>query len=418
MSGCLSLVAVLALGAGEAVEAQQVADGLTVVVATLPAASTVSVQWVIRAGADDEQSSRLGLAHLVEHLVFRGEVARREKEKLVALGTPFNARTQADETVYELTATVENFEAAFGAFTRLLTDPKPMPQAIRSELGVVAQESEFRRSLKAGALERAVFGDPVVQGTSQALSRVSASDVNAFLERFYGPANSVLVVAGPVTLKTVLEVYDAQSRWPPVPSAHVPQPPKPVEGRIRVSLSNHESGLVLGALGFPASEFRACEEYAATLHSAVLTALPDNDRTVFSSWCTPMRGWAFAGLYGTTWEAPTGPIAEVVVAALEHRDRKLKPAEATTIQRRLAARHLERLSSAQDVATKLSLMAPYFDGEQLVTFGRGLLTAPGALTQAGAQGVGEVIVLLDGPFPDALIKQERAPKGAPPPRPR
>ncbi len=44
MSGCLSLVAVLALGAGEAVEAQQVADGLTVVVATLPAASTVSVQ--------------------------------------------------------------------------------------------------------------------------------------------------------------------------------------------------------------------------------------------------------------------------------------------------------------------------------------------------------------------------------------
>lgn len=402
MSCALLLMAVLA---ADPVQSARLVDGSRLVVVTRAEAQMVSVQWVIHAGADDEANARPGLAHLLEHMVFRGATAEVERARLARLGATTNARTMSDQTVFELDTTPAAFKEGFESFVRMLTNPDLLASAMTSELGVVMHEHQLRRAGRGGSFERAVFSDSVVGGTEETLPKISRSDLLSFLERFYVPANSTVVVVGPVTLDAVREVIDAESRWPPSLSLAPLRAVTPVPPRVRVSLSSSPSGLAMVGAAFPSSDLPGCERYAAALHLAIVRALSLDDRTVLSSRCEVLRGSAFAFVAGDTMSDPVLPVVETMVGIVQKGLKAPNPKDLQLIQRRLAAQYAERQASPRLLATQLASLSPYLSTEDLVAVASTALTSPQLTAAQLTQTLGSVtdpIVIIDGPFPASM----------------
>jgi hypothetical protein len=403
-----AVLTLCALAALPSVAHEQLTDGTTLVVITQPDAPEVSVRWAIRAGADDEPPSRAGLAHLVEHLVFRSPSADKLRGVIAAQQGHLNATTTAVATSFDLDLPRESFEKGFGALVQLVTTIDTSPLVIASEVGVVHHENELRRRSRGGTLERAVFGDPVVNGTETTLGRTSRTDVVAFLERFYRAGRTTLIVVGNVTLETVKQVVEAESRWPPAPVAEL-KPVPSAGGRVRVSISDFAYGDAVVAERFSLDDFDACRLHAAARHLAALRTL-SLSRTTVSSDCYVVNGWAFSLLQAFSLDER----AETVV------DRLLTPPKGPTaptpkdlaiIERRLRARAEAMASSPATLAAALVTLTPFLAPQELGAHAARLARVPlvtsTSLAEAKAKAQGEAIIILDGPFPDRLTRAEK-----------
>ncbi len=404
-----SLLTLCALAALPSVAHEQLADGTTLVVITQPDAPEVSVRWAIRAGADDEPPSRAGLAHLVEHLVFRSPSADKLRAVIAAQQGHLNATTTAVATSFDLDLPRASFEKGFGALVQLVTTIDTSPLVIASEVGVVHHENELRRRARGGTLERAVFGDPVVNGTETTLGRTSRTDVVAFLERFYRAGRTTLIVVGDVTLEVVKQVVEAESRWPPAPVAELkPVPPAP--GRVRASISDFAYGDAVLAERFSLDDFDACRLHAAARHLAALRTLSVS-RTTVSSDCVVVNGWAFSVLQAFSLDErvetvvdrlltpPKGPVAAPTAKDL------------AIIERRLRARAEAMASSPATLAAALVTLTPFVPAEPLgqhaVRLARAPVVTAASLADAKSKAQGEPIIILDGPFPERLTRAEK-----------
>ncbi|MFI4995519.1 MAG: M16 family metallopeptidase [Hyphomicrobiales bacterium] len=247
-----------AKSAGAAQDTEEVsefhlANGLDVVV--IPDHRTPVVTHMIwyRIGSADEPRGRAGIAHFLEHLMFKGTEAHPAGEfsRVVAeLGGEENAFTSNDFTAYfqrvakEHLRTVMAFEAD-RMRGLVLTDA-----VVSSERDVVLEERRMRTdSVPASQLSEAMmaalfvnhpYGAPVI-GWKPEIERLNREDALAFYRRFYAPNNAILVVAGDVTAQEVErlaeETYGKLQGEPGIPKRARPQEPVPVAAR-RVVLAD------------------------------------------------------------------------------------------------------------------------------------------------------------------------------------
>jgi zinc protease len=215
----LGLLAFLAPGhravAAPAVAQFSLRNGMTVVV--IPDHRTPVVTHMIwyRVGAADEPPGKSGIAHFLEHLMFKGTAknpAGRFSRQLAAIGGQENAFTSNDYTGYfqrtsrEHLGTLMEFEA--DRMTGLvLTD-----EIIASERNVILEERNqrienepsARLSEQMGAAQylNHPYHKPTI-GWRHEMETLDRSDALAFYRRFYAPNNAVLVVAGDVTADEV-----------------------------------------------------------------------------------------------------------------------------------------------------------------------------------------------------------------------
>jgi zinc protease len=164
-----------------------------------------------KVGAADESPGKSGIAHFLEHLMFKGTAKHpigRFSQRVSDIGGQENAFTSSDYTGYfqrvprDQLATVMEFEA--DRMTGLvLTDAVVVP-----ELDVVLEEYNQRVANSPGArlsqeMQAALYlnhpyGRPVI-GWRQEIEKLNREDALAFYRRFYTPNNAVVVVAGDVT---------------------------------------------------------------------------------------------------------------------------------------------------------------------------------------------------------------------------
>jgi zinc protease len=188
--------------------------GLRVLHQQSDAAPVVAIQFWVRAGSADEAAHEAGLAHVHEHMLFKGTQHRGTGEiarHIESIGGTINAWTSFDETVYHVVAPSRFFEEAFDVLADALRYSAFDADELTAEL-VVIQE-EIRRGLDqpSRALHRALFersfphhpyGRPVI-GTPETVASFTRDDVVAFYERWYRPSNITLVVVGEVEEATV-----------------------------------------------------------------------------------------------------------------------------------------------------------------------------------------------------------------------
>lgn len=196
----------------------QLANGMDVVVIPDTRAPVVTHMVWYRVGAADEPPRASGIAHFLEHLMFKStkKLAGGEFSKIIArLGGQDNAFTSHDVTAYfqriekSQLPTVMAMEADRMA-NLLLTEKE-----VLTERDVILEErrsrienspsSIFQEQMDAALYYSHPYGTPVI-GWQHEIEALSRKDALSFYEKFYAPNNAILVVSGDVTADKVREL--------------------------------------------------------------------------------------------------------------------------------------------------------------------------------------------------------------------
>ncbi len=214
------------------VEQFKLANGLTVVVkADRRAPTAVHMLWV-RVGSMDEVDGSTGLAHMLEHMMFKGTAELKPGEfsrRVAALGGRENAFTMRDATGYYQQIPAGKLEDVMKLEADRFAHSQWPDNEFLPELEVVKEERRMRtedqpHSLMWEAMNGVVYQAspyrrPIV-GWMSDLDSMTAQDAREFYKRWYVPANAVLVVAGDVDVAQVRRF--AEKYYGTVPSRAVP----------------------------------------------------------------------------------------------------------------------------------------------------------------------------------------------------
>lgn len=180
-----------------------------------------------KAGAADEPRGKSGIAHFMEHLMFKGSqtitgtpIAAGDFSKIIrSLGGQDNAFTGQDYTAYYQSAASEYLETLMQMEAGRMKSFMPHEEEIASERLVILEErsqrtdntpeGKFEENMMAGLYVNHPYGTPII-GWRHEMETLTRQDALDFHTQYYAPNNAILVVAGDVTLEQVKE-YAAQT---------------------------------------------------------------------------------------------------------------------------------------------------------------------------------------------------------------
>ncbi len=207
--------AVTAVTTVEGVSEYRLDNGLTVLLLPDDSKPLVTVNMVYRVGSRHEGAGEGGMAHLLEHLVFKGTPTTRDpKAAFSARGMQWNGTTAFDRTNYFATFSPDgdNLDWYLGWLADSMVNSFISQEDLTSEMTVVRNEFERgenvpQRVLYQGMLGAAYqwhpYGRPVI-GARSDIENVSIARLQRFYRHFYQPDNAVLVVAGNIEPDAVL----------------------------------------------------------------------------------------------------------------------------------------------------------------------------------------------------------------------
>jgi zinc protease len=182
-------------------------NGLRVLLFPDPSKPQVTVNVTYLVGSRHEDYGETGMAHLLEHLVFKGTPDHPDISKqLKDHGAFYNGTTWLDRTNYfeTLTATDENLEWALKMEADRMVNSFISGEDLKSEMTVVRNEFEMGENRPTGVLMKRVmaaayqwhnYGQSTI-GARADLENVPIERLQAFYKEYYQPDNSVLLVAG------------------------------------------------------------------------------------------------------------------------------------------------------------------------------------------------------------------------------
>lgn len=207
---------------------------------------------------DDGLLTRLpdGIAHFLEHKMFAQPDGSDAFDRFSTLGADANAYTSYDRTVYLFNCT-SNFDGAFETLLDMVTHPHFTEENVSRERGIIAQEigmcDDDPDSVCYTGMLRALYGDHPLSanicGTAESIKAITPELLYACHKRYYGPANSVMIVCGDVEVARVAELVERC--YPPLPELAVerclpPFPPHPVAREVKQSMQVAMPMFVMG----------------------------------------------------------------------------------------------------------------------------------------------------------------------------
>ncbi|UQZ90672.1 hypothetical protein C4J81_16255 [Deltaproteobacteria bacterium Smac51] len=194
---------------GAAEESFLLNNGLKVILVQQPGSPVVSMRVMIRTGAADESvRSEYGLAHLMEHMAFKGTSRYPDPGTISRLvernGGDMNAYTSSDSTVYYLSMPSEEVRLGLDILADLVFSPIYDPEEYTLEKEVVIEEIKRGKDNPDRLLMEEFFqaaypdhpyGRPVI-GYEETVRNATVDEAKAFHDRHYRPDNAVLVVTG------------------------------------------------------------------------------------------------------------------------------------------------------------------------------------------------------------------------------
>jgi zinc protease len=190
-------------------------NGLEVVVVPDHRAPVVTHMIWYKIGAADETPGRSGLAHFLEHLMFKGTTqnpGNRFSQEVAAIGGQENAFTSSDYTGFFQRVPREHLKEMMAFEADRITGLALTDDVVRPELNVVLEEQNMRvannpnarlaEQMDAALYLNHPYGRPVIGWRSE-IESLTRDDALAFYRRFYTPNNAVVVVAGDVSADVV-----------------------------------------------------------------------------------------------------------------------------------------------------------------------------------------------------------------------
>ncbi|WP_316014376.1 pitrilysin family protein [Roseobacter sp. HKCCA0434] len=228
------------LAAEVQVETHTLDNGMEIVVIPDHRAPVVTHMVWYRVGAADEPAGKSGIAHYLEHLMFKGtdDIPVGQFSQIVAAnGGQDNAFTSWDYTGYFQRIAADRLDLVMEMEADRMTDLVISEEVWQPERAVILEERRSRIDANPSAIlseqrDAALYlnhpyGTPIIgwEHEMQALTRQDALD---FYAQYYAPNNAILIVAGDVTLDEVVTLAE-EHYGPKAPSDTLPERVRPQE---------------------------------------------------------------------------------------------------------------------------------------------------------------------------------------------
>lgn len=228
----VAAAAATAFAAQGDVHEHKLGNGMKIIVMEDHRAPTVASMVWYKAGSMDELSGTTGVAHVLEHMMFKGTKGNAPDmfaRTIAAAGGRDNAFTNRDYTAYFQQLHKSKLPLALGLEADRMQNLVLSPEEFAKEIRVVMEERRLRtddqprallfEQMMAVAYTGSPYKTPVI-GWMNDLENMTVEDARAWYERWYTPNNATLVVVGDVEPKEVFDV--AEAKFGPIPARPLP----------------------------------------------------------------------------------------------------------------------------------------------------------------------------------------------------
>ena len=210
----------------EGIQEYELKNGLRILLMPDQSQTNIAVNIVYKVGSRHEGLGETGMAHLLEHMLFKQCKKFTDIKKAIAdKGAFANGTTWYDRTNYYevLSASDENLRWAIDMEADRMVNSKILPEELAKEFSVVRNEFEIGENNQWSVLmERVVssmylwhnYGKSTI-GSKEDIERVKAENLKVFYKKYYQPDNAVLIIAGKFDDKKALQY--AQQYFGPIP---------------------------------------------------------------------------------------------------------------------------------------------------------------------------------------------------------
>lgn len=245
-------------------------NGVTVISEVLPGVRSVAVGVWVRTASVHEERGKMGVSHLLEHMVFKGTERRSARDialELEVRGGALDAFTSRDYTSYQARVLDEDLPRALDVLTDLVRNPVLRQTDLDLERKVVLEEistvedtpDDLVFDLHSEALWPGHAYGYSILGTRDTVSGLSAGDLRDLHERAYHPRHVVIAAAGNLNHDLLVKLL-GKCGWftfEPGPEPRCIEPVPPAERATRfVTRETAQTHIVLGTDTFPFADRR------------------------------------------------------------------------------------------------------------------------------------------------------------------
>lgn len=221
--------------------------------------------FAVDAGTRDEREDEQGMAHFVEHLIFKGTEKRKAwhiLNRMENVGGDLNAYTNKEETVVYSAFLTEHFSRALELLADIVFHSTFPQHEINKEVEVIIDEIQSYEDTPSELIfddfEDLIFkGHPLgrnILGNPEQLKSFTSRKALDFISRYYNPTNMVLFVQANIDFKKV--VKQAEKILADVPFAEMNNfrtpPPIYVPAHIELDKDTHQAHVMIGSRGYNA----------------------------------------------------------------------------------------------------------------------------------------------------------------------
>lgn len=201
------------------VQVSILANGLTVATDTMPQAQSLALGFWVKVGTRDEPAAAQGVAHLVEHMLFKGtrrRDARAIAEAIEGVGGYINAYTSREETAYYVQILPEHAALAVDVLSDMLTESMLDEAELERERGVIIQEigqaydnpeDYIFDCVQEVAFPGQGLGWPIL-GQADNIAKLPRQELQNYLSRHYHAGAMVLAGAGKIEHEQLLALAE------------------------------------------------------------------------------------------------------------------------------------------------------------------------------------------------------------------
>ncbi len=261
------------------VEVSRLSNGLTVATETLPSIESVALGVWVKSGARNERDDEHGMAHLLEHMAFKG-TSRRTAFQIASdienVGGEINAATSVETTSYYARVLTDDVPLAVDILADILTDSKFDPAELEREQHVILQEigaahdtpddivfDKFTET----AYRHQTIGRSIL-GTPETVKSFTSKQIHDFINRQYGAERMVVVAAGDIKHDDfVREVEKRLGSFRSKAESQVPTYAQYIGGDFRENRDLMDAQIILG---FEGRAYHVRDFYASQVLSMIL----------------------------------------------------------------------------------------------------------------------------------------------------
>src|SRR5574342_76020 len=258
-------------------------NGMLVTIKEQHVLPLVTIQFWIHTGMKNEPEERRGIAHIFEHIWFKGTATQEVgsfHKRVESLGGELNAMTSHDWTMYYVTLPSDEFNQIFPNMVDLLLHPAFNETEIEKEKEVVVEEQRFSFNEPEKYLddqfgllliEKHPYRNPVI-GYKDTILGTTRADIIDFYNTWYVPNNMNIVIVGDVNRQAVLkDIKEAFKDFKPGELPALSLPKETPASTPKYNTSFKDIGYTYVAAGFFAPNSTDPDRYAMTVLNAVFS---------------------------------------------------------------------------------------------------------------------------------------------------